>query len=41
MTVSDAAEFGWSVAGPVMVVIGTVAVALLALGIMHGWLGGR
>ena len=41
MTKDDALGFGWSVAGPVMEFLGLLALALLVLGIMHGWLGGR
>lgn len=41
MTRAQAEAFGWAVAEPVMIFLGTLAVALLVLGIMHGWLGGR
>lgn len=41
MSASEAAQFGWDIAGMVLGFLGFVAVILLALGILHGWLGGR
>lgn len=40
MTGNEAAAFGWDVAGHVLPFLGLVALVLLALGILHGWLGG-
>lgn len=41
MTKQEAAAFGWDIAAEVMPYLGLVAIVLLALGMMHGYLGGR
>lgn len=41
MTTNEAAAFGWNIAAEVMPYLGLVALVLLVLGIMHGWLGGH
>jgi hypothetical protein len=41
VTKNEAAAFGWNIAAEVMPYLGLVALVLLVLGIMHGWLGGH